>query len=261
MVSPNACEHQVVAGRCTPSSTAAVASVSGSVSARSAAGVAAPAAPASRRRTRRAWPRRPPPRCRPRRTPRCVLVDPLAHLRVSSRVADAVALLGERLADDLELVRVLGGVAEQDRAVGGHRVDGAVEHLVARTRSRCRSRAAWRLLLLDVLERGRAGHRADLLCPRGRPGRDRSSLSARDQQLLAGDVVRAGLADDAAALVGDRVRREDEVDLPSCRNGSRLSEIVSFQLDVAPSSMPRSAAMILAISMSKPVRHVVGRRP
>src|SRR4051794_35532456 len=45
--------------------------------------------------------------------------DPLAHLRVLLGVADAVALLGERLADDLEVVRVLGRVAEQDRAVRG----------------------------------------------------------------------------------------------------------------------------------------------
>src|SRR5690606_35646645 len=48
------------------------------------------------------------------------LVDELAQLRVVRAVADPVALLGEGLADDLELVGVLGGVAEQDRRIGRH---------------------------------------------------------------------------------------------------------------------------------------------
>ena len=39
------------------------------------------------------------------------------------------------------------------------------------------------------------------------------SLSAAHQQLLAGHVVRTGLADDLATLVGDGVRRQHQVDL------------------------------------------------
>ena len=46
---------------------------------------------------------------------------------------------------------------------------------------------------------------------------------------------------------------EDDVDLPLWRNGSRLSEIGLVPRRSCPASMPRPAAMILAISMSKPV--------
>jgi hypothetical protein len=105
---------------------------------------------------------------------------------------------------------VLGGVAQQDRAVSGHRVDGAAEHLVdalgvSVEAARCGA------LGLDVLERGRAGHRADLGAL--------DVLEAVDvavrlhQQLLAGDVVGPCLAHDGTALVGDGVRRENQVDL------------------------------------------------
>src|SRR4051812_37345988 len=54
------------------------------------------------------------------------VVDLGLQLGVALLHADAIALLGERLADDLEHARTLGRVTGQDDLVGGHRVDRTV---------------------------------------------------------------------------------------------------------------------------------------
>src|SRR6476646_4091342 len=68
-----------------------------------------------------------------RRLPRTVLlhfrdrvVDLGPQVGVALLQADAVALLGERLAHDLEGAGALGGVAGQDYLIGGHGVDRTV---------------------------------------------------------------------------------------------------------------------------------------
>ena len=65
-------------------------------------------------------------------------VDLLHRCGVALLQADAVVLLGERLADDLELALVLGlrGVAGEDRVVGGQGVDALGGQRRRRTRSR-----------------------------------------------------------------------------------------------------------------------------
>src|SRR5699024_6104314 len=89
------------------------------------------------------------------------LVQELADFRAVLAVADAVTLLGERLSDDLQLIGVLRGVAEQNCSVRCHRVDRAVEHLVDAFGVGVEA-ARLGSLGLDVVEGGRPGHRADL---------------------------------------------------------------------------------------------------
>src|SRR5690606_4350436 len=91
------------------------------------------------------------------------LVDELAQLGAVLAVADAGALLREGLADDLELVGILGGVAQQDRRIRGDRVDGAVEQLVHALGVGVEAGRRGAELLLHRLDRGRAGDGADLL--------------------------------------------------------------------------------------------------
>src|SRR5882724_5070532 len=143
------------------------------------------------------------------------VVDLVAAGRVGLLHADAVRLGAERLADHLELARVLllRGVTGEDDVVGGDRVDLAtgesrhalgvrVELLQLRTR----------VGGLDPLGRRRAGHRADLLA--GQALRTGDRRGGRHQQVLTGHVVRAAEVDDLLAVVVDRVRRHHQVDLP-----------------------------------------------
>ena len=138
--------------------------------------------------------------------------------------ADAVVLLGERLADQLELALVLGlrGEAGEDRVVGGQGVDAAGRPARRGTRSRCRTPAA-----------ARPGYLSLTFWAEVEPVTEQSFLPSRvsgpviervvgaDQEVLAGDEVRAGEGDLLLALVGDRVGRDDEVDLAGRDAGSR----------------------------------------
>ena len=69
------------------------------------------------------------------------VVDPVAELGVLQREADAVGLLGEGLADDLELALVLGRQAREDDVVGRDGDDGAVAQRLRGSCCRCRSAA------------------------------------------------------------------------------------------------------------------------
>ena len=68
------------------------------------------------------------------------------------------------------------------------------------------------VLVLDALRRRRAGDRAEVLALEVLGAGDRVVVRG-DQEVLAGDEVRSGEGDDLLALVGDRVGREDHVDL------------------------------------------------
>ena len=54
------------------------------------------------------------------------VVDEAAELGVALLQPDPIGLLGERLADQLERLRVLADQPQQDHVVGGHRLDLAV---------------------------------------------------------------------------------------------------------------------------------------
>ena len=151
------------------------------------------------------------------------LVDLLAGVLVALLKADAVLLLGEGIADELELalVGILVGVAGEDRVVRRHRVDGAGgERVRALGVLVVLLGDEVRLLLLQVVDRRRAGDGADLLA--------REVLDALDvavrlrQDRLAGDEVGAAEGDLLLALVGDRVRGEDHLD------GARLEHLLTL---------------------------------
>src|SRR5664279_1262041 len=140
------------------------------------------------------------------------VVEELAHLCVVLREANSVALFAEGLTYDRQLVGVLRGVAEQDRTVSRNRIDGAVLELgdtlgVRRERDRVCA-----VLVDHPLQRGRPGYRAHLLTSGVLRLGDRVLVLRAHQQLLAGDVVRTSLADNLSTLIGDGVRREDDVD-------------------------------------------------
>src|SRR6476469_621003 len=142
-------------------------------------------------------------------------VDLLAEGLVALLDADAVALLGERLADDLELALVLrlAGVAGEDRVVRGQRVDRAGrERLDALGVGVVLLQLHARVLVLDLGRRRGALDRAQLLAGEGGGAGDRGVVGA-GQQVLAGDEVRTGEGDLLLAGVGDRVGADDEVDL------------------------------------------------
>ena len=147
------------------------------------------------------------------------------------------------------------GVAEQDRVVGGDRVDRAVQQLRARTRSRCRTAtlAPWpyfvlRCVLIGVepvteqtflpVERVRPGDRVVVLADQQAAGRPRSTDRPKPTLSLA--------------LVGDRVGRDDHVDLCPLEERLAVRRARSRPTRSGSASMPSLAAMILAISMSKP---------
>src|SRR4029453_17583937 len=82
------------------------------------------------------------------------VVDLGLQLGVALLQTDAVALLRERPADDLECTWSLRGIASQDRLVGGHRVDRAVlECLNARRVGVVLLQLHARILVLDALGR------------------------------------------------------------------------------------------------------------
>ena len=139
------------------------------------------------------------------------VVDPLAHLRVVLGVADADALLGERLADDLELALVLRGVARAGSCRRWSSPRRCRRAPCRRTRSRCRSRPA-------------SCPRALTLSSEVEPVTEQTSLPFRSSgpvtSLSSGTsscwpVTMYGPAwpTTCATLVGDGVRREHEVDL------------------------------------------------
>src|SRR6478609_10613539 len=146
--------------------------------------------------------------------------------------ADAVVLGREALADNLELTRVLRGVAGQDDVVGGDRIDGAgPQRLDALgVGAVLLQRHVRRVVVLDLLGRGGAGHRAeDLAGHRGRAGD--VGVVGLDQQVLRRDEVRAGKVDLLLAGVGDRVRRDDVVDLAALDQSLTLGGLGFLELD------------------------------
>src|SRR6185312_13078675 len=117
-----------------------------------------------------------------------LVVDVVAQRLVVLRQADAVLLGAERLADHLQLVRVLRRVALEDGVVGGDGVDLLVEQLRHALRVGLELDDVVRLgqtLVADLLDRGRAGGRADLLALERVLAGDRRLVLA-DQQVLAG---------------------------------------------------------------------------
>src|SRR5690606_23735224 len=141
------------------------------------------------------------------------LVDLLAALGVLVQ-ADAVVLLAERRTHDPQLtgVLVLGGIPRQDGVVGGERVDGAVGQLLdALGVGAVLLQLDAGHLLLDVRGRGRPGDRAEQLAVQVVQTLD--VAVRRDEEVLTGDEVGAGELDLLLACVGDRVGREDHVDL------------------------------------------------
>src|SRR5215208_1744462 len=157
----------------------------------------------------------------PRRLPRAFglhlcdrVVDLGPQFGVTLLQADAVALLGERPADDLERARALCRVAGQDHLVGGHRVNRAVlQRLDARRIRVVLLQLHPGVLVLDALCWRRSRNRAQLLVVlQGlRPG-DVSVIRAH-QQALSGEQIRAGEVDLFLAGIGDRVCGGDELHL------------------------------------------------
>ena len=128
--------------------------------------------------------------------------------------ADAVVLVGEALSGDLELTRVLRGVAGQDDVIGGDRVDGPGDQVrdALGVGAGLLQRDVRGVGVLDLLGGGGPGHRAE------DPPRHRvrtGDVGVRlHQQVLVRDEVRPGEVDLLLAGVGDRVGRDDVVDGP-----------------------------------------------
>src|SRR5919112_1012895 len=179
--------------------------------------------------------------------------DPLAHLGGVLGVAHAVPLLREGVDHDLELVGVLRGVPEQDRAVGRHGLDGAAEHLVDALGIRVEPTGLG-ALGLDVVQRRRTGDRADLLPLDVVEGVDVGVRA--HQELLAGDVVGARLADHLAPLVGDGVRRDHQVDLTGLQEGLAVVRDGLLPRDVALRD-PECSGQDLADLRVEPLGRVV----
>src|SRR5215216_1343616 len=143
------------------------------------------------------------------------VVDLVAERIVGLGQANAVLLGREGLADHLELVRLLRGVALEDGVVGGDRVDLLLVELGHALRVGLELDdvgGLGELLVTHPLDRRRAGHRADLLALEAVRAGDRAVVLA-NQQVLAGDEVRAGEGDLLLALVGDRVGADVVVDV------------------------------------------------
>src|SRR5690606_17900956 len=124
------------------------------------------------------------------------VVDEFAELGVAVLVTDAVALLAERLADDFEFVGRLGRVPQQDGAVGGHRVDGAVLQLGQAVGVGVERHRLGAVVVDHVGQRRRPGDRAGLDVGQLLGSGDGVLVLLADEDLLPGDVIRPGLADD-----------------------------------------------------------------
>ncbi|MBG9886158.1 hypothetical protein ABE10_06250, partial [Bacillus toyonensis] len=121
---------------------------------------------------------------------------------VALREADPVLLGGEGLAHDLEVVRVLRRVPDEDRLVGRDSLHAAVQQLLdaGRVQVELLGRHV-REVGPDVLDRGRAGRGADRrLVVEVLLALDRAVLGHK--QPLTGDEVRTGEVDLLLALVG-----------------------------------------------------------
>src|SRR5829696_6979292 len=142
------------------------------------------------------------------------VVDKGPELGVVLLEPDAVGLLGERLADQFEGLLVLADEPQQDDVVGGHGLDLAVlEGFGALGVDVELGQVGLGVVLADVLGRGRAGHRADLLAGEVFGPADALGVALGDHDVLAGLVVRPGEVDDLLALVVDGVGGDHEVDL------------------------------------------------
>ena len=146
------------------------------------------------------------------------LVDSVCRLLIILLQTRAVVLIGEGLAvllqlDDLELARILGGVAVKNRRVGSHGVDVAL--------AQCLHTGGVGVVLLQLhtgqsflhlLCRGGAGDRAqDLAVEALEPG-DLLVISLGKKRLV-GDEVRTSEIDLFRAGSVDGVRCGDEVNL------------------------------------------------
>src|SRR5664279_2589278 len=142
------------------------------------------------------------------------LVDGGGARGVALLQADAVVLIREPLADHLQLARVLGGKAGQDDVIGGDGVDRPrAQRLDAfGVGAVFLQRYLGGVLVLHLLCRGRAGHRAEDLAGHGVRTGD-VGVVCLDQQVLVGDEVGTGEVHLLLALVGDRVGGHDVVDL------------------------------------------------
>src|SRR5215203_3809056 len=142
------------------------------------------------------------------------VVDEGAELVVALLEPDAVGLLGERLADQLEGLLVLADEPEQDDVVGGHGLDLAVlEGLGALGVHVELGQLGLGVVGPDVLGRGGAGDRADLLAGEVVGPADALGVALGDHDVLAGLVVGPGEVDHLLALVVDGVGGDHEVDL------------------------------------------------
>ncbi|EGJ73812.1 putative glutamate binding periplasmic protein [Streptomyces sp. Tu6071] len=146
-------------------------------------------------------------------------VDREAQRVVLAGHADPVRLLGEGLADHLQLLGHLRRVAEQDRVVGRDGVDLVGEQVVDADRVRVvRDEVGLRVVVLDALVRGRSGRRADAFAVEVGGPLD-AVLVLAHEQALTGHVVGPGEADELLAVVVDRVRTDVVVDLAVLERG------------------------------------------
>src|SRR6476659_4444580 len=156
-----------------------------------------------------------------RRLPRAVLlhlrervVDLGPQVGVALLQADAVALLGKRLAHDLESAGALRRVARQDYLIGGHCVDRAVlQRLDAGRIGVVLLQLNTGVLVLDALGGRGTRHRAQLLVVLQRLGAGDIRVVRLHQQALPGDQVRPREVDLLLAGIGDRIGGGDELDL------------------------------------------------
>src|SRR6476646_938639 len=142
--------------------------------------------------------------------------DLLAEGRVALLEADAVVLGRERLADELELALVLGlrGEAGEDRVVRRQGVDapGGQGRQALGVGGELLQLHGLGELVLALLRGRRALDRAELLAVEA-VGTGDGGVVGADEQVLAGHEVGTGEGDLLLALVGDGVRRDDELDL------------------------------------------------
>src|SRR5215217_3598911 len=142
------------------------------------------------------------------------VVDEVAELGVALLEPDAVRLLGEGVVDQLEGLLVLADEPEQDDVVGGHGLDLAVlEGLGALGVDVELGQLGLGVVGPDVLGRGGAGDRADLLAGEVVGPADALGVALGDHDVLAGLVVGPGEVDHLLALVVDGVGGDHEVDL------------------------------------------------